>query len=91
MLRKPAATPRKQPKQERSQATDVILTANTSIEHEVAADESVFLLAVKGSGFVGEQQDAIAANQATLFTPAGNNIQAKAGAEGLQYVLCISK
>jgi redox-sensitive bicupin YhaK (pirin superfamily) len=78
---------------------DVTLPANTSIEHEVAADESVFLLAVKGSGFVGEQQDAIsqsercaiAANQATLFTPAGNNIQAKAGAEGLQYVLCISQ
>jgi redox-sensitive bicupin YhaK (pirin superfamily) len=70
---------------------DVILPANTIIEHEVAADESVFLLAVKGSGFVGEQQEVIEANQATLFTPDGNNIQAKAGAEGLQYVLCISQ
>jgi redox-sensitive bicupin YhaK (pirin superfamily) len=68
---------------------DVILPANSSIEHEVAADESVFLLAVKGSGFVGERQ--IEANQATLFTPAGNNIHTKAGAEGLQYVLCISQ
>jgi redox-sensitive bicupin YhaK (pirin superfamily) len=70
---------------------DVILPANSSIEHEVAADESVFLLAVKGSGFVGDRQDSIAANQATLFAPAGNNVQAKAGAEGLQYVLCISQ
>jgi redox-sensitive bicupin YhaK (pirin superfamily) len=70
---------------------DVILPANSSIEHEVAADESVFLLAVKGSGFVGETQDAIDSNQATLFTPSGNNIHTKAGAEGLQYVLCISQ
>jgi redox-sensitive bicupin YhaK (pirin superfamily) len=70
---------------------DVILPANSSIEHEVAADESVFLLAVKGSGFVGEQQDAITANQATVFASAGNNIYAKAGADGLQYVLCISQ
>jgi redox-sensitive bicupin YhaK (pirin superfamily) len=69
---------------------DVILPANTEIEHEVAADESVFLLAVKGSGFVGGTQDAIEANQATLFTPDGNNVHTKAGAEGLQYVLCIS-
>jgi redox-sensitive bicupin YhaK (pirin superfamily) len=70
---------------------DVILPANSSIEHEVAADESVFLLAVKGSGAVGEQQDVIEANQATLFTPTGNKIQTKAVAEGLQYVLCISQ
>jgi redox-sensitive bicupin YhaK (pirin superfamily) len=70
---------------------DVILPANSSIDHEVAADESVFLLAVKGSGFVGEQQNVIEANQATLFAPAGNSIHTKAGAEGLQYVLCISQ
>lgn len=70
---------------------DVILPMNSSIEHEIAADESAFLLAVKGSGFVGEQQKAIAANQATLFTPAGNTIHTKAGAKGLQYVLCISQ
>ncbi len=78
---------------------DVILPANSSIEHEVATDESVFLLAVKGSGFVGDspretlcqRQDVIEANQAALFTPDGNNIRVKAGAEGLQYVLCISQ
>jgi redox-sensitive bicupin YhaK (pirin superfamily) len=70
---------------------DVILPANISINHEVAADESVFLLAVKGSGFVGENRDEIEANRATLFTHAGNNIYAKAGSEGLQYVLCISQ
>jgi redox-sensitive bicupin YhaK (pirin superfamily) len=70
---------------------DVILPANSSINHELAVNESVFLLAVKGSGFVGDRQDAIAANQATLFSPAGNSILTKAGAEGLQYVLCISK
>lgn len=70
---------------------DVILPANSSFEHEVAADESVFILAVKGSGFVGDRQDAIEANQSTLFAPTGNNIHTKAGADGLQYVLCISQ
>jgi redox-sensitive bicupin YhaK (pirin superfamily) len=78
---------------------DVILPANTSIEHDVAADESVFILVVKGSGFVGDRIDAISqsercaieANQSTLFASAGNSIHTKAGAEGLQYVLCISQ
>jgi redox-sensitive bicupin YhaK (pirin superfamily) len=78
---------------------DVILPANSSINHELAANDSVFLLAVKGSGFVGDspkerlrqRQDTITTNQATLFTPAGNNIHIKAGAEDLQYVLCISQ
>jgi redox-sensitive bicupin YhaK (pirin superfamily) len=70
---------------------DVILPANSSIEHEVTPTESVFLLAVKGSGLVGETQDAIETNQATLFTSAGNIIKTQAGANGLQYVLCISQ
>jgi redox-sensitive bicupin YhaK (pirin superfamily) len=70
---------------------DVTIPANSSINHELAANESVFLLAVKGSGFVGENQDAIEANQASLFTPTGHKIYTKAGAEGLQYVLCISQ
>ncbi|WP_181243997.1 pirin-like C-terminal cupin domain-containing protein [Chamaesiphon polymorphus] len=70
---------------------DVILPAHSSFEHEVTADESVFILAVKGSGFIGDRQDAIEANRAALFTPEGNNIYAKAGSEGLQYVLCISQ
>jgi redox-sensitive bicupin YhaK (pirin superfamily) len=70
---------------------DVILPANSSIDHEVAAHESVFLLAVKGSGVVGETQDAIEVNQATLFTPTGNSIKTQAGSDGLQYVLCISQ
>ncbi len=69
----------------------MILPANTSIAHEIAIDKSVFILAVKGSGFVGDRQDAISTNQATLFTPTGNTIYAKAGAKGLQYVLCISQ
>jgi redox-sensitive bicupin YhaK (pirin superfamily) len=70
---------------------DVILPANSVIEHEVAPSESVFLLAVKGSGLIGETQDAIKTNQATLFMPTGNNIKTQAGADGLQYVLCISQ
>jgi redox-sensitive bicupin YhaK (pirin superfamily) len=70
---------------------DVILPANSSIEHEVAPTESVFLLAVKGSGLVGETQDAIETNQATLFTSTGNIIKTQAGANGIQYVLCISQ
>jgi redox-sensitive bicupin YhaK (pirin superfamily) len=78
---------------------DVILPANSSfaerlrtrIEHEVAPTESVFLLAIKGSGLVGETQEAIETNQATLFTSAGNIIQTQAGVNGLQYVLGISQ
>jgi redox-sensitive bicupin YhaK (pirin superfamily) len=70
---------------------DVILPANSSIEHEVAPTESVFLLAIKGSGLVGETQETIETNQATLFTSAGNIIQTQAGVNGLQYVLGISQ
>jgi redox-sensitive bicupin YhaK (pirin superfamily) len=70
---------------------DVILPAHSSIEHEIAPSESVFLLAVKGSGLVGETQNAIVTNQATLFTSAGNSIKTQSGADGLQYVLCISQ
>jgi redox-sensitive bicupin YhaK (pirin superfamily) len=70
---------------------DVILPANGAIEHEIAPNESVFLLAVKGSGLVGETQVAIEANQATLFTTVGDSIQTQAGVNGLQYVLGISQ
>jgi redox-sensitive bicupin YhaK (pirin superfamily) len=70
---------------------DVILPANTIIEHELAADESAFLLAVRGSGFVGTTKESVQTNEAALFAPTGNNILAQAGADGLQYVLCISQ
>jgi redox-sensitive bicupin YhaK (pirin superfamily) len=70
---------------------DVILPANSAIEHEVDPNESVFLLAVKGSGLVGETQTALEANQATLFATVGDSIQTQSGVNGLQYVLGISQ
>jgi redox-sensitive bicupin YhaK (pirin superfamily) len=68
---------------------DIILPANTAIEHELADDESVFLLAIKGSGTLGETQELVQTNQAALFASTGTNIRVQAGADGLQYVLGI--
>jgi redox-sensitive bicupin YhaK (pirin superfamily) len=70
---------------------DVILPANSSIDHKVAADESVFLLAVKGSGFVGETKESVQTNEATLFAITGNIVTIQAGANGFQYVLGIGQ
>jgi redox-sensitive bicupin YhaK (pirin superfamily) len=69
---------------------DVHLPADTAIVHELAIDESAFLLAVNGSGQVSETQEPVQANEAVLFSP-GNQIQVQAGAAGLQYVLGISQ
>lgn len=70
---------------------DVILPANSAIEHEVAAGESVFLLAVNGAGFVGETKEPVQINEAALFNINGDIITFRAGADGLQYVLGISQ
>lgn len=69
---------------------DVQVPPGASIDHEFAVDESIFLLSVKGSGFMGETQDIVQANEAALFSD-GHRIQVKAGDEGFQYVLCISQ
>jgi redox-sensitive bicupin YhaK (pirin superfamily) len=69
---------------------DAILPAHVAIEHELTADESVFLLVVKGSGLVGETQVSVQTNEAILFVPNGNSIGIQAGADGCQYVLCIA-
>lgn len=69
---------------------DVMLPADSSIVHELAIEESAFLLAIKGNGQVSETQEPLQVNQAALFTH-GNQLKVIAGAEGLQYVLCISQ
>jgi redox-sensitive bicupin YhaK (pirin superfamily) len=70
---------------------DVILPTDTAIEHELAPDESAFLLAIQGSGHVGQTRESVQANEAALFAPTGNNLQIQAGTNGLQYVLCVSQ
>jgi redox-sensitive bicupin YhaK (pirin superfamily) len=69
---------------------DVSLPADGAIVHELAIDESAFLLAVKGTGRVAETEEAVQANQAALFSN-GNQLRVIAGEEGLQYVLGISQ
>jgi redox-sensitive bicupin YhaK (pirin superfamily) len=70
---------------------DVILPANVEIEHELATDESVFLLAVKGAGNVGETQELVKTNEAALFAHSGDRVRVRSGAEGLQYILGIGQ
>jgi redox-sensitive bicupin YhaK (pirin superfamily) len=69
---------------------DVTLPANGAIVHELAIDESAFLLAIKGSGRVADTAELVQANEAALFTR-GNQLQVTAGAEGMQYVLGVSQ
>jgi redox-sensitive bicupin YhaK (pirin superfamily) len=69
---------------------DVILPADTAIVHELAIDESAFLLAIKGSGCVADTAELVQANESALFTH-GNQLQVMAGAEGMQYILGISQ
>jgi redox-sensitive bicupin YhaK (pirin superfamily) len=69
---------------------DVSLPADGAIVHELAIDESAFLLAIKGSGRVADTAELVQANEAVLFTR-GNQLQVTAGAEGMQYILGISQ
>jgi redox-sensitive bicupin YhaK (pirin superfamily) len=68
---------------------DVQLPADSAIVHELAIDESAFLLVVKGSGRVADMEELVQANQAALFTQ-GHHLEVTGGAEGMQYVLGIS-
>ena len=70
---------------------DVILPANASIEHEVAAHESAFILVVKGSGYSGSDRQVFQAQEAVLFANDGDRLAVQAGAEGLQYILCLGQ
>jgi redox-sensitive bicupin YhaK (pirin superfamily) len=68
---------------------DVMLPAHAAIKHDISTHESAFILVVKGSGQTDDQifqtQDAV------LFENEGNQLSIQAGAEGLQYVLCIGQ
>jgi redox-sensitive bicupin YhaK (pirin superfamily) len=66
---------------------DAILPAHATIDHDIAPHESAFILVVKGSGQTDDQ--IFQAQDAVLFENDGNQISIQAGAEGLQYVLCI--
>jgi redox-sensitive bicupin YhaK (pirin superfamily) len=70
---------------------DAILPANTSIEHEIAAHESAFLLVIKGSGYSGNEQQIFKIQDAVMFAHDGDRISIQAGAKGLQYILCLGQ
>jgi redox-sensitive bicupin YhaK (pirin superfamily) len=69
---------------------DVQLPTDGTIVHELATDESAFLLVVKGSGRVADMEELVQANQAALFTQ-GNYLKVTGGAAGMQYILGISQ
>jgi redox-sensitive bicupin YhaK (pirin superfamily) len=74
---------------------DVILPANSSIQHEVSRDKTAFIFAVKGAGTIGD--DRITDRSGVLFdrialpdlNPASERLQIRSGEAGLQYILCI--
>jgi redox-sensitive bicupin YhaK (pirin superfamily) len=68
---------------------DVIIPANSSIEHQVAADRTAFILAIAGSGSIGDS--AIQAQTGALFGTEGERVEVRSGAAGLQYILCINE
>jgi redox-sensitive bicupin YhaK (pirin superfamily) len=67
---------------------DAIVPANGSIEHEIASNQSAFLLVIKGSGLSGS--DRFQTLEAVLFDNDGDRLSIQAGVEGLQYILAIS-
>jgi redox-sensitive bicupin YhaK (pirin superfamily) len=68
---------------------DVTIPANNSIEHQVAADRTVFILAIAGSGSIGDE--VIQAQTGALFGTEGERVEVRSGADGLQYILCINE
>jgi redox-sensitive bicupin YhaK (pirin superfamily) len=69
---------------------DVILPAHSAIEHEIAADESVFIQIVNGSGTIDDDRS-ISTHQAALFSNDGDRINVFAGAEELHYIVGIGR
>jgi quercetin 2,3-dioxygenase len=67
---------------------DVTIPANSSIEHQIAANETAFVLAIAGSGSIGDE--VIQAQTGGLFGTEGERVEVRSGADGLQYILCIS-
>jgi redox-sensitive bicupin YhaK (pirin superfamily) len=70
---------------------DAILPANIFIEHEVAAHESAFILVIKGSGYSGDDKQTFQIHDSVMFDNDGDKLSIQAGAEGLQYILCIGQ
>jgi quercetin 2,3-dioxygenase len=70
---------------------DAILPANTSIEHEVVAHESAFILVIKGSGYSGNDKQTFKIHDSVMFDNDGDKLSIQAGAEGLQYILCLGQ
>jgi redox-sensitive bicupin YhaK (pirin superfamily) len=69
---------------------DITLPANSSLKHELATNESAFILVIQGTGTVGQTQT-IQIHEAALFENTGDTIQVQAGIEKLQYILCIGQ
>jgi redox-sensitive bicupin YhaK (pirin superfamily) len=67
---------------------DVIMPADSSIEHNIAANETAFIIAIKGAGEVGNT--ALQERSGVLFDQHGEHLRIQSGANGLQYILCIS-
>lgn len=70
---------------------DVMLSANSSIDHEVAVHESAFLLVIKGSGYSGRDRQTFKIQDSVIFANEGNRVSIQSGAEGLQYILCLGE
>jgi redox-sensitive bicupin YhaK (pirin superfamily) len=74
---------------------DVILPANSYIEHEIDADKTAFICAVKGAGTIGDNpitdRSGVLFDRAALpaVSLASERLQIRSGAAGLQYILCI--
>jgi redox-sensitive bicupin YhaK (pirin superfamily) len=68
---------------------DVTIPANSSIEHQVTADRTAFILAIAGSGSIGDE--VIQAQTGALFGTEGERVEVRSGADGLQYILCINE
>jgi quercetin 2,3-dioxygenase len=75
---------------------DVKIPANSSIEHQVTANRTAFILAIAGSGSIPSGtakpngDSAIQAQIGALFGTEGERVEVRSGADGLQYILCIS-
>jgi hypothetical protein len=61
------------------------------IEHEVATHESAFILVIKGSGYSGNDKQTFQIHYSVMFDNDGDKLSIQAGAEGLQYILCLGQ
>ncbi len=71
------------------QFLDVTIPANKTQKHEILPNQIAFLFAINGAGKLGDNEQLIQPQEAALFESTGNQIRVQAGAEGMQYILCI--